>query len=534
MKGFKKINFSSGDINIPLYKETRNLNGWINFGEDNLMPEYYLGLLHRSSKHNAIVNTKTQLIAGNGWLKQDLSNEALVFLKNAWGECDLDEVVQRCAYDFEIFGAFSLEVIWSENREKISAINHIPVNKVRVKLPEKDEVVSDGFYICNNWGRYSNNPIAYIPKFSTINRKETNQLLYFKKYTPGAETYGIPAWMSGARWMELEYEISNFHLQAAKNGFTPGLHINIPYGIPDEDAIDREINRLRMEFEGTNNANAPFITFSEGPESKIEINSLDMNASDSRFIELNNEITEGIMTAHQVTSPQLFGIMQEGMMINKNATITDLQQFQAQYITPKQNYLEKAFSRLAAINGVGELFLNKYELDYDVELAVADLLAVVQSPIPDSQKEQILITCGYRPEEAVRLIESGVSGVPGNEAPVEMKGFKTIYGNTRTGFIKKTLEGPTKVEKSSNVWKFKYDDKSREFVVKFQDGETYTYYDVPMQAFISVVEGWGGECKTEGESEWGSWYIGKSPSVGAAVWDVLVDGGYRYEKKGDV
>jgi hypothetical protein len=515
----KKFNLQS-DINIPLYKETKNTNGWVNYGSDNLMPNYYLGLLGRSPKHNALITTKQQLIAGNGWQKEGLNAPTINFLKNPFGEADLDEIVARAAYDFEIFGAFALEIIWNKDRESIKAINHIPVHKLRAKIKD-EEGNDDGYYICNNWVKWSSTPIVYVPKFSTINRKDANQILYAKRYDPSSEVYGIPDYMSAARWCELEYEISNFHLNAAKNGFTPGMRINIPNGIPNDDQMDREINRLRMEFEGTNNANAPVITFSNGDEDKITFETMDQNSSDERFIQLNKEITEGIMTGHRATSPTLFGVMQEGMMVNKTATINDLQQFQAQYVTPKQNFLEKVFNRLGSINGAGEIFLNKYELDYDVELSVSDLLSVITAQIPNEQKKQVLISCGYRPEEANRLIESGSNTT---EKQSILNQFKITYGNARTA---------NNAIKSSNVWKYKYDDVKQELVIKFNDGTTYIYDNLPIEIFEQFVLG-DAVCKTSGSNKWGSWQEGKTPSMGAAVWDVLVDNGYPGRKGGVV
>lgn len=511
---YRKLDFSSSDLGIPLYKESKNSNGWVNFGQDNLMPEYYLGLLSRSPKHAAIVNTKQQLIAGNGWLREGLGAETLLFLKNAYGESDLDEVAARAAFDFEIFGAFALEIIWNKDRQSIKAINHIPVQKVRAKVKDENNPYDDGYFICNNWRRWANQKVVFCPKFSTINRKEANQILYCKRYVPGRETYGEPSYIAAARWAELEYEISNFHLQAAKNGFTPGLHINIPFGSPNEDAIDREINRLRNEFEGTNNANVPFITFSDGPDNKIEINSIDLNASDDRFIQLNSEITEGIMTGHQVTSPTLFGVMQEGMMINKNSTINDLQQFQAQYVTPRQSFIEKVFNRLGIINGCEHIQLNRYELDFDVELSIGDLLSVLTAQIPEEQKKQILISSGYRPEEAARLVESGAKQ---EQLPQAQSSFKKWRSNPE----------------SSNVDKIMFNDEINELVIKFNDGSIYTYNGVDFNIFREIFEG-NGICKTEGSNRWGEWYVGKTPSVGAAVYEILVNGGYDYKKGGSL
>ena len=503
----KRFSSIGNDLNIPLYKEKKNTNGWWNYGEDNLMPEYFLGLLSRSPKHNAIIGTKQQLIAGNGWQKEGLTPATLMFLKNSYGEADLDEIAARAAYDFEIFGAFALEIIWNSDRESIKCINHIPAHKVRTKVHVDGE--DDGYYICNNWKKWANAPIVFCPKFSTINRKETNQILYCRKYNPASEIYGVPGYLSAARWCELEYEISNFHLNAAKNGFTPGIRINIPYGIPNDDAIDREIQRLRNEFEGTNNANAPIITFSDGDDNKITIDSLDSNSSDERFIQLNKEITEGIMTGHQVTSPTLFGVMQEGMMLNKTATINDLQQFQAQYITPRQNYIEKIFTRIGLINGAEEIFLNKYELDYDVELSVGDLLAVLVSELPVEQKKQVLISCGYRPEEANRLVESGIKTEVNNSENFELLKVDNV--------------------KSSNVSRILYDEETMTLVLRFRDGSYYTYFDVDNSVFIDIVDGYG-VCVSSGENKWGEWFVGKSPSVGAAVYELLVQGGYSYRK----
>jgi hypothetical protein len=81
--------------------------------------------------------------------------------------------------------------------------------------------------------------------------------------------------------------------------------------------------------------------------------------------------------------------------------------------------------------------------------------------------------------------------------------------------------------KSTNVKRVKYDSITQELVIKFDDGSNYTYFNVPSKIYDNVLEGMAGT-KTAGE--WGP--IGKFPSVGAAVHQYLIEGGYRY-KKGD-
>ena len=75
---------------------------------------------------------------------------------------------------------------------------------------------------------------------------------------------------------------------------------------------------------------------------------------------------------------------------------------------------------------------------------------------------------------------------------------------------------------SSNVDKMKYNDETKELVIKFNDGSYYTYFDIDFEQFMAVVEG-DGTCVTQGQNEYGSWSIGKNPSVGAAVWEWLIN-----------
>lgn len=84
---------------------------------------------------------------------------------------------------------------------------------------------------------------------------------------------------------------------------------------------------------------------------------------------------------------------------------------------------------------------------------------------------------------------------------------------------------------SSNVDKIMFNDETDEMIVKFNSKEIYTYYGVDFQEFLLVMEG-AGICRTAGSNKWGSWYIGKTPSVGAALQQVL--SGASYKKGGSL
>ena len=84
---------------------------------------------------------------------------------------------------------------------------------------------------------------------------------------------------------------------------------------------------------------------------------------------------------------------------------------------------------------------------------------------------------------------------------------------------------------SSNVKKIMYNDETKEMFIQFQDKSIYTYFAVPFQLFLDVSGG-KATCITSGENKYGKWFVGKTPSVGAAVHKFLIKKGIKYQKGG--
>jgi len=74
---------------------------------------------------------------------------------------------------------------------------------------------------------------------------------------------------------------------------------------------------------------------------------------------------------------------------------------------------------------------------------------------------------------------------------------------------------------SSNVKRAAYNILNELLVLEFRSGEFYTYFDVPSTTFWQLINK-EARATTDGENQWGSWYVGK-PSVGAGVWQFLRD-----------
>jgi hypothetical protein len=88
---------------------------------------------------------------------------------------------------------------------------------------------------------------------------------------------------------------------------------------------------------------------------------------------------------------------------------------------------------------------------------------------------------------------------------------------------------------SSNVFGFNYDYDNQKLLVKFQgndgvgQGPIYSYEGVPRYIFDLFKRG-AAIAKTTGHNKWGSWWTGKTPSIGAAMHSFIKNGGYAYQR----
>jgi hypothetical protein len=353
-------NFTEYTSGAPIYREKTTRGGWVSYGEDNLYPEYLLSLQNRSAKHNAILQRKALMLGGNGWDKQLIKDEqaAIRFFNNMYNDDNLDVILYKAAYDLEIFGAFALEIIYSKDGTKISEINYLPANKVRLSDDEKFVFYSD------DWSNTKKFPPIKKPKFNPQNPTQA-QILYVREYRPGVEYYGIPDYISVVNWVELEYEISLYHLNQVKNGFHPSMILNFSNGVPSDDEIEETVRQMQNDFQGAMKAGKVMFLFSDGKDRAVEVTPVQLNNSDERFIELNKEITQGILTGHNVVNPNAFGISVAGSLGGKNEILESIELFQATYIDPKMRLIEGVFNRLASFNEIQSQFvINPYKIDF--------------------------------------------------------------------------------------------------------------------------------------------------------------------------
>lgn len=338
MTEFLRINFA--ESKIPLFKENKAKN-YITYGADNRYPNMLIDLFNSSPKHGAIVTQKAAYIAGdktevvaNSTEQLTIANDRLASI-NAYES--FDDVKSKIAADLELFDGFALEVIWNKAKTSVAEIYHLPFQNVRHSL--------DGHYwYAEDWSDRKVDPIYYYC-WNPLTR-ENKQLYYFKLYKAGQGEYPTAPYQSALKYIEIDTEIANFHLNSIKSGFSAQTLLQLFKGIPTPEEARQTMRRFKENFSGTDNAGSIIIQFNDPNEQPSVVNNLTPSDFDKQFDILNQTVQQEILMAHRVTSPMLFGIKTEGQLGGRSEIIEAYEAFQTSYIEPRQNQMDRALTSI--------------------------------------------------------------------------------------------------------------------------------------------------------------------------------------------
>lgn len=342
----------------PTFAESRA--DWIPYGDDNLYPDFLIELMNRSSKHNSLIKKKVNMSVGEGFVETAANSQ---FIQNVSGKEDLNEIVFKCGYDLNVYGGYAVAVTWSNDGKTIARISFVDYSKVRIaKVIEDDSEVSrlqakgvDFFYISSDWTQIKKekHKPELMQGFSEEYKQNKTQLVFVTEYRAGVDYYTYPDFVSAVNWIQLDYEISNFHLSSVHNGFTPSMIMSLKGGVPTPEEQREFKKKLQKQYGGSDNASRVFVTFSESGETAPEFIPINLNASDERFLQLEEQIQQNIVIAHGAT-PIVAGVAVSGKLGSSDEVIESEQVFQKNVIDAKQKILTKTFNKIMRINGINE------------------------------------------------------------------------------------------------------------------------------------------------------------------------------------
>jgi hypothetical protein len=320
------------------------------YGETNDFPSYIIELYNKSSISSTAINSIADAIVGGGLTAED---ESILDRANRDGE-SWNDIFKKVALDRAIFGGYALEIIWSNDRTKITDVYHIDFSYVRAHKCNERGIVP-GYFVSSEFEnkgrlRVSDDDMVFLPRFNKLDRTSPSQLYYFNPYRPGMKYYPLPDYQGGLNIISLDAEIDNFHTNNIKNGLAPSLSITT---FTNADAEDRETieRQLRQAYAGSDNAGSLIYMDVANKDEAPIITPIPQNGADGYYTTVNDMVTQKILTSHRIVSPMLLGIKTEGQLGGRTEMLEAQALFLKNVIEPKQSDILTTFEEILYCNG---------------------------------------------------------------------------------------------------------------------------------------------------------------------------------------
>jgi hypothetical protein len=349
-KDFLQV-FDFATARVPLIEENLIINTrtpWVYYGVANLAPQELIRLYNTSPTHRAAITSKWYGTRGES-ISLKLSDNQRLLMANSLGDKVYD-IWDKACLDFILYGGFAVNVVWRKDRDMGFDMYYMDFSKLRAEKSDFHDRIHN-FYYSSDWAFPKKFVPRKLPAFD-IQNEEPSQVFYYTTHSAGNNYYPTPSYWGGATAISTQIEIFNWHFNNIVNGLSPSLFIALNSGIPDPDQREEIYNTLVSKYAGSNVSGKLMLTFSDGKEQAPEITPIQHNGSDRLWVELNSMVQEAILTAHQLSSPELLGIMTPG----KLGTADHLEaqdHFQNLVIKPLQTEIKSVFEKLLTIRDAG-------------------------------------------------------------------------------------------------------------------------------------------------------------------------------------
>jgi hypothetical protein len=342
------------NIDLPMPKENKGYD-WVLFGPNNSFPMDLLEYRNSSSIHDSIIESKTALIAGQGFLFEATRELSDRFIVDNWKLVPfwrkLDRIFAQVVRDQQTFGYSCFEVIYSMDRTRVVDINWIDASRIAMgKKNEYGEIKS--YFYSDNWSNTRQYPPREIESFDP-NGEAVRQLVFIKYDDNNMDYYALPNYYSALRWIKADSLMAEYNLAAINNGFSPSIVFKF-YKKPTPEERRMNAESIKSQHGGAKNAGKAIILYSDGKELSPDIDTLDATNIDQRLIQVAEQIIQNIITAHRC-HPQLLGIQVPGKLGYSSELLQSWEIFNNMVIKPERKLVLDAFKQVLVYNGVARI-----------------------------------------------------------------------------------------------------------------------------------------------------------------------------------
>lgn len=204
----------------------------------------------------------------------------------------------------------------------------------------------------------------------------------------------------------------------------PSLWINMNNGIPGEEEQLLVTRALESQFTSVNNAGRPIISFNESKELSPEITQIATSGNDQYYQTIYEDIVRTILSAHRVSSGELYGISTAGKLGSRNEIVDHSEYFRKMVIQPYQKELLGTFDKLVSMKFQKPTTFEIKPLSIYLTGDVTDNPAVIDKPVTPVEAESEKI-----------IINENIKGLKGREYQnlmrIDVNTIKVKYQNNK-------------------------------------------------------------------------------------------------------
>lgn len=366
------------DLNGRYKLGQTTLGPYIKFGVNDDFPVILERMLRQSPVHSGILTKKAKMIAGNdisyddSFLKTNKAKAELkVFLKNCAGNNKgLYDVLLHAAFQYESKGAAALYVRWNSSRTKILEFKSLDVKGVRAAEPNAQGEVTH--YIVRRTFGYGANSVQHnepkrIKAFNKFDKSAKEAVLYISNPYSGNPYYGVPNYISAFHYIESDFAFGKHIKNSAENGFSPKVLATFIGRNMSGEQKAAEYQNFKESFIGPEADNF-VVSWVKKQEDAPKFTPLDIANLDKTVDVLSRLNDAKILTAHNITSPTLFGVMVSGKLGGTgNELVTAYQIFRATETLPNREIILNGIERVMSTVGYDKMSLGIKEEEINLE-----------------------------------------------------------------------------------------------------------------------------------------------------------------------
>jgi hypothetical protein len=355
-----------------------NIGDYIKFGVNDDFPVILERMLRQSPVHAGILTKKAKMIAGND-ISFDLDflstkkaqQELTVFLKNCSGNNKgMYDVILHSAFQYESKGAAAIYVRWNKGKTKLLEIKSLDVKGVRAAEPNDKGEVKE--YIVRRTFGYGATSVQHneprkIKAFDKFDKGQTEAVLYISNPYSGNPYYGVPNYISAFHYIESDFSFGKHIKNSAENGFTPKVLATFIGRNMSNEQKAAEYKNFKESFTGPQADNF-IVSWVKKEEDAPKFTPLDIANLDKTVDVLSRLNDAKILTAHNITSPTLFGVMVSGKLGGTgNELVTAYQIFRATETLPNREIILGGINRILSTTGYDKMNLKVVEENINLE-----------------------------------------------------------------------------------------------------------------------------------------------------------------------